>query len=368
MQIFKLALPLVAFASFSAETIPPAGVVVHEWGTFTSVADRNGAPVIWNANSDPGDLPCFVVRSGRAVKSALYTRVRMETPVIYFYSPRPTVVSVKVAYPAGAFTEWYPQAASEGNRLAWNPVEILPGTDPELPKSAATSHYYAARETGAAPLRVGSQSEKLLFYRGAGDFPVPVRPRFTSAGRIEIANASALPVPLVLLFDNHDGKTGFRAIANLSETVVVNPPAPAPNLDAALIDALTGQGLYLREARAMVATWRDSWFEEGTRVFYLVPRPLVDAALPLEISPRPETTARVFVGRVEMLSPWLETRLRAAFESGDTRTLAAQERFLPAFLNLMRIAPSAIAPAAAQFVQEAGNRAVTETSRPSCAN
>ena len=35
----------------------------------------------------------------------------------------------------------------------------------------------------------------------------------------------------------------------------------------------------------MIETWRDSWFEEGLRVFYIVPRARVDFDLPLSISP-----------------------------------------------------------------------------------
>jgi hypothetical protein len=31
------------------------------------------------------------------------------------------------------------------------------------------------------------------------------------------------------------------------------------------------QGLFPKEAHAMVDTWRDSWFEEGTRAFYILP-------------------------------------------------------------------------------------------------
>ena len=36
----------------------------------------------------------------------------------------------------------------------------------------------------------------------------------------------------------------------------------------------------------MVATWRDSWFEEGMRVFYLTPRSVVDSVLPFISRPR----------------------------------------------------------------------------------
>ncbi len=33
----------------------------------------------------------------------------METPVIYFYSPREVVASVQVRFPYGVITEWYPE-------------------------------------------------------------------------------------------------------------------------------------------------------------------------------------------------------------------------------------------------------------------
>jgi len=37
--------------------------------------------------------------------------------------------------------------------------------------------------------------------------------------------------------------------------------------------------------RAMLETWRDSWFEEGMRVFYILPRATVDTLLPFRSSP-----------------------------------------------------------------------------------
>jgi hypothetical protein len=59
-------------------------------------------------------------------------------------------------------------------------------------------------------------------------------------------------------------------------------------------------GLFPREAKAMVETWRDSWFGEGTRLFYIVSRNAIDSILPLEIDPIPVDVVRVFVGRLEL--------------------------------------------------------------------
>src|SRR5580704_17146711 len=51
----------------------------------------------------------FVNAAGyRGFKWRLDGTVRMETPVIYFYSPREVTARVKVFFPKGVITEWYP--------------------------------------------------------------------------------------------------------------------------------------------------------------------------------------------------------------------------------------------------------------------
>jgi len=79
---------------------PGDALVAHEWGTFTSVASENGDPVSWLPLSGSSDLPCFVYRLGGGnVKSSFSGTVRMETPVVYFYAPRPMTLSVRVGFP-----------------------------------------------------------------------------------------------------------------------------------------------------------------------------------------------------------------------------------------------------------------------------
>jgi hypothetical protein len=94
-------------------------------------------------------------------------------------------------------------------------------------------------------------------------------------------------------------------------------------------------GLYQKEALATVETWHDSWFEEGMRVFYVVPRPQTDALLRLKITPAPDSTARVFVGRVEVLSPWTRQTIQDAVENRDLETLKKFRRFLEPFAAQM---------------------------------
>jgi hypothetical protein len=95
-------------------------------------------------------------------------------------------------------------------------------------------------------------------------------------------------------------------------------------------------GLYEKEARARVETWHDSWFEEGMRVFYVMPRPQTDSLLPLKIAPLPDAVARVFVGRVEVLSPWTRQTIQNAAENRDVAALRKFGRFLEPFAAQMK--------------------------------
>ena len=99
----------------------------------------------------------------------------------------------------------------------------------------------------------------------------------------------------------------------------------------------------------MVETWADSWFTEGSRVLYIVPRATVDSLLPLTIAPAPVEIQRVFVGRVEVLSPRTKETLKHALGTGDGETLTAFGRFLePFFAQIQRADKEFILSPAAQ--------------------
>jgi hypothetical protein len=100
--------------------------------------------------------------------------------------------------------------------------------------------------------------------------------------------------------------------------------APLAELEQVLI----AHGLYPKEAKAMIETWRDSWFEEGARLFYIAPRLAVDGILPLTITPAPSTVVRVFVGRIELVTATTERDVAHALETSDRLILARYGRFL----------------------------------------
>src|SRR5438128_87043 len=150
--IAALSVSLGAFAGRDEEEF-----VAHEWGTFTSVQGADGVQMTWNPFIRT-DLPGFVYDRARAgvaewrvsdygAKSTLMTIVRMETPVIYFYSDKARNVDVHVTFPQGTITEWYPQATAVGprfssgpaaravasqNYIEWQGVNILPRDTKEI--------------------------------------------------------------------------------------------------------------------------------------------------------------------------------------------------------------------------------------------
>ena len=280
-----------------------AGLTVHEWGTFTSIAGRGGQAVEWSPLTGSTDLPGFVehFRDGN-FKVGLRGTVRMETPVLYFYDSREENVSVKVSFSQGVITEWYPHAtrvepiaslfdgslyhAHPDGSIAWDSVTVSPRLRAEFPHEAQGSRYYSARQTSATPLRVktptGEQQEKFLFYRGVSTFGVPLSAKLTADGKVQVTNGAEEEIPNAILFER-----------------------------------------------------RGSWFEEGSRLIYLVPAGFVNGILPLSIHPAPAQIARVFVGRLELVTPATKNAVERAFASDDKPTLEKYGRFLEPILQTM---------------------------------
>lgn len=363
-MILAVAISAVAFClttSIAAGQQSPAlDLTAHEWGTFTSVAGNDGRAVLWSPFYDPSELPGFVEHTDMAnLKVGLRGTIRMETPVLYFYSPRDVSVSVKVAFSKGIITEWYPRATrveprsflrnvslselSHDGTIAWSDVAVSPNLTSQFVSERSLNRYYTARYTAAAPLSIktsaGAQKEKFLFYRGVSAAAPPLAATLDLGGQLSIKNLNPNEIPAIVLFERHGNKLGYRWARSIADETVLDPPDLNGNLDS-LCDDLEGvlrdQGLYADEAHAMVQTWRDSWFEEGSRLIYLVPRPFVDKVLPLSITPAPEHLERVFVGRLEIVTPQTARIVETAFAAHDELTLNKYKRFVEPILQIAR--------------------------------
>ncbi len=220
-------------------------LIVHEWGTFTSIAGKNGVALEWKPLNGTSDLPSFVydaggladgtgLRSGeRCIKCNIEALVRMETPVIYFYADHETTVSVRVAFSKGKITEWYPQArtvygSTPSDAIDWGRITVVPGAEENFLVETKPSHYYPARETDAAPLRVcgvkGEQREKFLFYRGVGTFDQPLTVRLDD-GSVVAKNTSTESIPQFILFENRGGRIGYQVRSSFDLEIVLDRPA-----------------------------------------------------------------------------------------------------------------------------------------------
>lgn len=143
----------------------------------------------------------------------------------------------------------------------------------------------------------------------------------------------------MILFERRGEKVGYRISGSLHNEVAVAPPeltSTVESLYGDLEEILVARGLYRDEAHAMLETWRNSWFEEGSRVFYIVPPGFVDSILPLSIHPAPAQTVRLFVGRLEVVSPATEKAVRTALAKHDEVTLGKYSRFLEPIMAMIR--------------------------------
>jgi hypothetical protein len=376
---------------------PTSDLTVHEWGTITSIAGPDGRAMDWLPLTGSTELPNFVEHFRDVqFKGGLRGVIRMETPVLYFYSPRETIVSVNVSFPRGLITEWYPHAdtvnlslttrdfslynmKSPGS-ISWHSVHIDPRSASDFPDDNSQNHYYAARLTSSAPLELqassGPQREKFLFYRGVAAFPPPLTTTISPDGTVILQNhlhavvafrgsepqlrllaagttglqplrnpvpsssreTISTEIPNVILFERRGAQLGYSILGPLRDQASLSPPALDGSLDSLSSDLegmLISQGLFPDEAHAMLETWKNSWFEEGSRLIYIVPRAFVDSVLPLNIEPAPANTTRVFVGRLELVTPATQQAVESAFTQNDRATLTKYSRFLSPILSFM---------------------------------
>lgn len=379
---FALATAIAAptTAQDPAATPPPADYVVHEWGTFTCMADGRGI-ALEGLQHEEEALPEFVhdllkiepTASTHTKLPASYVTQKMETPVLYFYADHALQVRVDVTFDQGLMTQFYPLPTTiypelddaraqrvdlrryDESTLRWD-IDVLPRTEPlprEIPKVAADDPWAFARQTDANCVRTrqveksqaAPEAEHYLFYRGLGRWQPAVRTECTRGGHLAFKNDMAAGIPFCMAFElgEHGGRCAVHGALATGETAAFDLGAAAWSADrehfartvgAFVLKALVDQGLYVPEARAMVATWSRSWFQkDGTRVLYLLPRQFVDQVLPLRLEPQPKELVRVLVGRHECITPEAQDEVERALRAGDEPALAHLDRFLEPHLR-----------------------------------
>jgi len=356
---------LVCWTNLRAAESSSARMVVHEWGTFTTLQDADGTELS-GINIDDEPVPEFVhnlqphlldhpilshdywaYRQKGTPRRHPLVLMRLETPVIYFYPPRsaklPLKVDVDVKFRGGWLTEFYPTAKSQPaenadrpfdfgvltretvGRLTWSDLQV--GQNGRFPETTEQV-WLAPRKVASVPITTAEgESEQYLFYRGVAHLHAPLRVSTSQDGTqiqlranfqdILTSGESERIGHLWLVETRADGTTAFR---KLDPIVISSDPRATlltaqrrfsthefssenrVRLEQDMHRALLAEGLFADEATALLTTWQRAYFASpGLRVFFTVPRRWTDHYLPLTISGKPEVT-RVMIGRVELIS------------------------------------------------------------------
>ncbi len=312
-------------------------------------------------------LPAFVHGRSRDQLKLPFMLLKGETPVIYFYTKEKQNVRVGVGFPRGIWTQWYPQAAVvlpplqsqaeqsgalKGGRICWF-AEVVPrsalphpasnrpaaatGIHHVLPETSSDALWNHARDVDAAFVKTidgarpapAEEFEKFLFYRGLGDAPLPLHIQESGRGTLTLDSGLELGDGVrdifVLRVENGRGAYSYRPALRPGQTVTGAIPSMDQSLPLAefatkigddLAARLATSGLFAKEARAMVNTWKTSYFQtDGIRVLFVLPQSWTDAFIPMTIEPRPRKIVRVMVGRLEMLSAHRQRNAEAAIAS-----------------------------------------------------
>jgi hypothetical protein len=336
-------------------------LVVHEWGTFTSLQDEAGR-TLGGINTDDEPVPSFchdldgllIVQPGE-LPPVTYKGVaschpdvtmRLETPVLYFHPPSgtssPLTASVKVAFRGGWLTQFYPAAEPGGfsrslglterttGTLTWNDLKL--GADVKGPETTERV-WTAPRAVQAASVSAtNGEGEKFLFYRGVGHLVCPLQVKRSAdstmlEGRAQVGTGLSNCQPMTvqhlwLASFGADGACAFRSLAPVNLAGQTTSPdqgalftvparfarneysaAKLSHLRVEMRAALQGEGLFADEADALLNTWELSYFKSpGLRLFFIVPRAWTDWHLLLDISV-PCEIKRAMVGRLELVTP-----------------------------------------------------------------
>jgi hypothetical protein len=262
LSFSALAVALVAFGA-----LPNADLVIHEWGTITTVHAADGTPQGGLNKIDESEvLPPFVHRyepestrfdpKKKLAKAPLIpgrpdVTMRLETPVVYFHPPagkkydRPFDVAVK--FRGGVINEFYPNAAADVKldtarimekmtagaiprqwtgevlnnfvvgSIDWKGVKLHDTVVAPLTNDPV---WLAPREVQAASvfLPEAGEGERYLFYRGVGALNALLQTRLRS-GQITVSaptnlvwlDVESVTLPNVWHVDVRDDQTiAFR--------------------------------------------------------------------------------------------------------------------------------------------------------------
>ncbi len=376
-------------------------LVVHEWGTFTSLQDDTGR-ALPGINADDEPLPNFVEsipinyevasKFSKAVPR-LHPQVtmRLETPVVYFYPPAdaklPMTVTFSAKFNGGLLTQFFPKAqVSEMSRTSKQIVRVDPNGAGTLTwkdikigvmgKMMETNErvWTAPRETQSAMITTqDGTGEKFLFYRGVGNLDSPVKVlhdggKFFVRATSDRSEYQPDAESMFLVQIREDGSCAFHQFhqgdgigLKLNEATAdhfagADFSSNLNRLRSAMQTSLVQAGLKADEAMAMLNTWQQSYFKSpGMRLFFVVPPAWTNTVLPITVSEPVEIT-RVMVGRIELITPEQRSSIATIAGAKDVKAKSVSDAYanLGRFRDALLLDAAKKTPELAAFLKSRG--------------
>lgn len=366
MNIMKSLLAVLLSAS-AALAVEPKKLAVHEWGVFRVNEDAALANADMRAIWD--GLPPFVYGHirGRQVPQHWGAVEIRDRPILFFHAAEAGQVTLKIDFPGGMPAVWWPgtqvptvfgnqKQPAVGKVLQWE-LSVKKPAQGWLTRARPVDegHWFARlRKVQADDIfaRFGPgnryvEQEKFLYYDGL--FPQSKWLKIdVDKETIALTNRVKHAVLDVTIVDRRDDdKPRIGRLEKLDAGAagkVVCTPVDASRLaseaSAALVKQLATAGLFEDEALSLADLWRKEMFETpGLHVFYRLPQDEYDRLLPLTITPKPESVARVglvFHGHVE---PDLAERILDLVKQLDSPRFAVRDA---ARKKLLQIGPAAL--------------------------
>jgi hypothetical protein len=354
------------------EPAPPAanGLAVHEWGVFLVSQDADFANAAIRAEWD--DLPAFAygLIKGRAVPQHWGAFEIRKNPIIFFHAQEPLAVRLKIDFPGGMAGVWFPatdrpavdgfeKQPKTGDSLEWNlgvkqcPKGWTPkhASVPEVPEKHWVSRIRQVKSDEIfahfSPDQLDVEREKFIFYDGI--FP---QRRWLKIGvdknRVSLTSQVKHPVYDITAVDRRGDTIRVALVAKLDAGETIRElqfkDAGAKDFSAeaaeTLVKELVGAGLFDDEAKSLVDTWKARMFETpGLNLFYRLPQSEYDAAMPITVTPKPDSTIRVGLIYHGHLEPDFADRVLELVKQLDAPKFADRDA---ATKKLLAIGPAAL--------------------------
>lgn len=344
-SIMKTTYGLFLFLAFTGVVNAQNKLVVHEWGTFTTLTSSDGQQYEAPLRSLE-ELPSFVLsqtyqytdydpKDGRLLQgnAIMYgANMGMETPVLYFYSEKALDFQFNVTFKNGTISQFFPRPTQTEDFISPAKSIQLQGhtgyatwkghiwekskpVSPTFSDQQANAIWNHPRAVASNIVEVSGQREKYLFYRGLGYYACPIRVENDLDRVVKITNTSNEFLPFYVCTEMVDGELLIHSFGSLESNHCVSFTRDQKleiNVREKMIEALVAEGLYEDEAKAMIATWNESYFESsGLKVFWIVPQSIINDLLPITMNPQPTELKRAFFGRIEVMEAEFEAYLRS---------------------------------------------------------